>query len=150
MREIGFLVWALVVVAGVVSSIVQSARKRAAQNSPAGSVPDQRLSELRRLSQQIVVNVGPSGQVQAPARPAAAPPRPPNPTPKPAAPPSAVKPSAPAASAAEPALGLPLIVGDGLSQSRLRFAHLFGSRRKLSEAFIVSEVIGKPLALRNE
>jgi hypothetical protein len=149
-REIGFLIWALVVVFGVVSSIVQSARKRAAQTSLVPKASAQRLDEVRRLSQQIVVNAGRPGQVQAPVRAAGTAVRTSAPAPKPPAPRAPATPSARVGPAAEASLGLPLFIGDPPSGPRLRFSHLFGSRRKVADAFVVSEVIGKPLALRNE
>jgi hypothetical protein len=164
MREIGFLIWAIVVVFGVVSSIAQSARKRRAQGTPVSQVSPARLAEARRLASQVVVNVGPSGQVTAPARPPGLTARPPGSPPKanpvipsqpqpvqaaPASSPAPVR-AAVAPPAPEPALGLPLTIGDGPARPRLLFSHLFGSRRKMADAFVVSEVVGKPLALRNE
>jgi hypothetical protein len=168
MREIGFLIWAIVVVAGVVSSIAQSARKRRAQGNAVAQASPARLAEVRRMAQQVIVNVGPSGQVAAPVRPAGLTARPPGPA-QAVAPPqvpaaprlsAAATPAAATAAAAnrpvaaraapEPALGLPLTIDDGPMRPKLLFSHLFGSRRKLADAFVVSEVLGKPLALRNE
>ncbi|HEY1428354.1 MAG TPA: hypothetical protein VGF18_02195, partial [Candidatus Tumulicola sp.] len=72
---------------------------------------------------------------------------PPAAAPKPA--PTTSRPVA-ARPAPEPALGLPLRIDDGPVRPRLLFSHLFGSRRKMADAFVISEVLGKPLALRNE
>jgi hypothetical protein len=158
-HEIGVVVWAVVVIAGVVSSIVQSARKRAALNgTPGAAAPAsaQRLAEMRRLAQTIAVRVDSAGNIVSPVRPAATAPRPPGAprlvAPKVAAP----APVTPAADMAAPASTLPAQQAPGWPTGRLeRPAHraierLYRNRHALADAIVAAEVLGKPLALRNE
>jgi hypothetical protein len=153
-HEIGVVVWAVVVIAGVVSSIVQSARKRAALNGTPGTAAPasaQRLAEMRRLAQTIAVRVDPAGNVVSPVRPAATAPRPPG-TPRNVAPnvppPAAAAPPAPASTS-------PSQQAPGWPTGTQRPAHraverLYRNRHALADAIVAAEVLGKPLALRNE
>jgi hypothetical protein len=150
-HEIGVVVWAVVVIAGVVSSIVQSARKRAALNGIPGTAAPasaQRLAEMRRLAQTIAVRVDPAGKVVSPVRPAATAPRPPG-TPRTVAP-NVPPPPAPAPASTSPSQQAP-----GWPTGTQRPAHraverLYRNRHALADAIVAAEVLGKPLALRNE
>jgi hypothetical protein len=154
-HEIGVVVWAVVVIAGVVSSIVQSARKRAALNGTPGTASPasaERLAEMRRLAQTIAVRVDPAGKVVSPVRPAGTAPRQPG-APRPiasnvAAPVvSAPDLSAPAATSPSQAPGWPT----GTQRPAHRaIERLYRNRHALADAIVAAEVLGKPLALRNE
>jgi hypothetical protein len=153
-HEIGVVVWAVVVIAGVVSSIVQSARKRAALNGTPGAAAAasaQRLAEMRRLAQTIAVRVDPAGNVVSPVRPAATVPRPPGTS-------RAVAPNSPAPAAPAPAAPASTTLSEqapGWPNGTQRPAHraverLYRNRHALADAIVAAEVLGKPLALRNE
>jgi hypothetical protein len=155
MRDFGFVVWAIVVIAGVVSSIAQSARKRsAASGTQAGAAAPsaQRLAEVRRLAQTIAVRVDQNGNVAGPVRAAGTAPRPP------AKPPAAAPAAAPATPAAQPqassasqsAQRAPAWPVGTVERPHRALERLFRNRHALADAVVAAEVLGKPLALRNE
>jgi hypothetical protein len=166
MHDFGLVVWAIVIFAGVVSSIVKSARRNAPAKTTSQPVDlARRLAEARRIAEAVTVRVGPGAATVVSPRPASPVPAPPGgstaqaPAPRPTPPVSSpVAPTAPVAPAAPPAASLVaptpdtiLHLIDGQPPRRtFAFQALLGSRRRLADAVIVSEVIGKPLALRNE
>jgi hypothetical protein len=138
MHEIGGLVWVVLVIIGVVSSIVQSSRRSAAQrsvqrpqavvrqmpvaqNAPVRQQPQPQFAMREELASIISQMAAQSQPVQQPRPP---PPPPIAPAPRPAAAP------------------VPTPVA--------RTRKLFGDRTSLVRAVIASEVLGKPLALRDE
>ncbi len=166
MRDFGLVVWAIVIFAGVVSSIVKSARRNASANTTQSAGVAHRLAEARRIAESVTVRVGPGGTTVLSPRPASlAPPPPPGgstaqalparpapPSASPLAPAAPVAPAPPMAAslvtgAADPMLHL---IDDRPPRRRFAIEALLGNRRRLADAVIVSEVIGKPLALRNE
>ncbi|MBV8153059.1 MAG: hypothetical protein JO029_00215 [Candidatus Eremiobacteraeota bacterium] len=142
MRDVGALIWGILVVIGVISSIVQSAKKarapartvtppvrtappvRVTSNVPPAQMPPQLQALLAQFEQQS----------QAVARPAAPPPPPPPPKPVPV--PIAPPPPMPRAVAPRP--------------SGVRGIAAFGTRDSLVRAIVAAEVLGKPIALRDE
>ena len=164
MHDFGLVVWAIVIFAGVISSIVKSARRNASAKTTQsdGAV---RLAEARRIANAVTVRVGPAGATVVSPRPASpvppppggpaaqAPPARPSPATSPMAPTAPLPPAAPpaaslvAATAPYPAMHL---IDDRPPRPRFAIEALLGNRRRLADAVIVSEVIGKPLALRNE
>jgi hypothetical protein len=157
-HEIGVVVWAIVVIAGVVSSIAKSARKRAAINAAAPNpalASAQRLAEVRRLARTIAVRVDPAGNVVAPARPAGQPvPAAPRPVSAAvAAPAPVVTPGTgdTAALLSAAAAQLPSWPTGSLDrQAHRAVERLYRNRHALADAIVAAEVLGKPLALRNE
>jgi hypothetical protein len=171
MHDFGLAVWAIVIFAGVVSSIVKSARRNAAAQTTQPADVARRLAEARRIAETVTVRMGPGGATvfsPRPASPAPIPPggaaaqapstRPAPPVASPPAPAALVAPLAPTAppappaaslvpGAAEPAMHL---IDDRPPRRTFAIGALLGNRRRLADAVIVSEVIGKPLALRNE
>jgi hypothetical protein len=122
MRDVATLVWVVLLVIGVISSMVASVRRRmnalpprSAPSAPAGVPPAQAPQPQAQTRQQVVVQQ----MRQVPVRPTA-----------PAAPPTSAPPSAGAR-----------------APSRRR---LFPGRQGLVRAVIAAEVLGKPRALRDE
>jgi hypothetical protein len=121
MRDVATLVWVVLLVIGVISSMVASARRRMNALPPRGapsarpSVPPAQAPQPQAQARQQFV-VQPMRQV--PVRPAPA--------------------SAPTAPSPSPAARAP---------SRRR---LFPGRQGLVSAVIAAEVLGKPRALRDE
>jgi hypothetical protein len=159
-RDFGFVVWAVVVIAGVVSSIVQSARKRSAGGTQAASQPGaqtgvpvasaQRLAEVRRLAQTLAVGLDQNGSPAAPRRPAGSAPRPQAKPPAASASPAPAAPS-PRADQSAGAQRSPAWPAGTLERPQHRaLERLFRSRHALADAVVAAEVLGKPLALRNE
>jgi hypothetical protein len=123
MRDVATLVWVVLLVIGVISSMVASVRRRmnalpprGAQSAPPGVPPAQAPQPQAQLRQQVVA----PPMRQVPVRPSA-----PAPAPTAAAPPSVA----------------------ARAPSRRR---LFPGRRGLVSAVIAAEVLGKPRALRDE
>jgi hypothetical protein len=121
MRDVATLVWVVLLVIGVVSSMVASARRRmnalpprGAPPAPPGAPRAQGPQPQAQLRQELVAQMR-----QIPVRPAA-------PTAPPTSPPPSVTARAP---------------------SRRR---LFPGRQGLVGAVIAAEVLGKPRALRDE
>jgi hypothetical protein len=166
MHDFGLVVWAIVIFAGVISSIVKSARRNAPAKATQPVDVARRLAEARRIAEAVTVRVGSGGATVVSPRPASPAPTPPGgstaqvpPAARPAPPhASPVAPTAPVAPAPPAAASLVaptpdtiLHLIDGQPPRRtFAFQALLGSRRRMADAVIVSEVIGKPLALRNE
>ncbi|MEO7202154.1 MAG: hypothetical protein ABI431_05270 [Candidatus Tumulicola sp.] len=165
MRDFGLVVWAIVIFAGVVSSIVKSARRKAPANTTQSASVAHRLAEARRIAESVTVRVGPGGSTVLSPRPASPAPTPPGgstaqaPPARPAPPSSSpLAPTAPLAPSAPPAASLVIgaaepmmhLIDDRPPRRTFAIEALLGNRRRLADAVIVSEVIGKPLALRNE
>jgi hypothetical protein len=134
MHDIGGLIWIVVVLFAVISSIVKSARRaravpatsvRSAQ-PPAQSRP-QLASLIAQFAQEAQTHAAPPATVQAP------PPARPKPV---ASVPSPVVTAAPVALHVE--------------APRPRVTGLFADRGALVRGIIAAEVLGKPLALRDE
>jgi len=121
-RDIGAILWVVIVIVGVVSSIVSNARKQMARPTP-----QQRQQPVLRLQPQ-------SAPQAATARPAAQP-----------------RPTLARRPPAQPAaLGADIFPAHERPQPRPRqLASLFGDRRSLVRAVIAAEVLGKPLAMRD-
>ena len=129
MRDVGILVWVVLLVVGVIGSMVSSLRKAQAQAQarPAQSRPQQVVQAgLPDWARQVVAAMPqPSAAKQRPTAP------PPPPPPKPAAK------LAPLPEHAE----LP-------HQSRRR--HFFAGKSEIVRAVIAAEVLGKPRAFNDE
>jgi hypothetical protein len=146
-RDIGAIIWGILVVIGVISSIVQSA-KRARQTSVAPRIstssapssqsersPERGVAAPSRRAPQLAAMMAQFERDSQNVAQAAAPPPPPQPKPK------APKPAPPAAVVA-PAQLQPQVRRGGFAS--------FGDRDSLIRAIVAAEVLGKPLALRDE
>jgi hypothetical protein len=138
-RDIGGLIWIVLVIVGVITSIVQSSRRSVSQRTVQGyrvlvqqpqrvASPAQAPAEIRPELIAQLENI--IRQSQPAARPAP-PPSPPKPPP-----------ATPVAQPVRAAASAPL--------RPARTQALFGDRSSLVRAVIAAEVLGKPLALRNE
>jgi hypothetical protein len=152
------LAWFGIVVIGVISSIVKSAKRQAAKSSPA-QTPAVRVTGVPQgLHAQFAAN---AAQVAPPA-PAPAPraavplpvrrPQPPSPPQPPAAAPATVPDYAPPPTSYIPApldsTPPPHVIG--VQGRPVRAARLFGTSHAVLRSIIASEVLGKPRALRDE
>lgn len=128
MRDIGGLVWIVFVLFAVVSSIVKSARRSRGVPAPARST--QLIAQFHQQA-QVVTPPQPVAQPQpvAPPQPAAQPIPPP---------PQIVRTPQPPA---------PRVVAPAQPQQRPGF---FAGRGALVRGIVAAEVLGKPLALRDE
>lgn len=138
MRDVGFFVWVVLLIVGVIGSMASSARKQAAARSqppsgPGASIPPQwtppdasgRQRQVVQVLQMVAAGQSPTQPVNAPPRPVPAPtPPPPRPVPPPAHPLEAVH--------------VPRRHG------------FFGTGPEIVRAVIAAEVLGKPHALRDE
>ncbi|HEY1680624.1 MAG TPA: hypothetical protein VGF98_03180 [Candidatus Tumulicola sp.] len=165
MHDFGLVVWAIVIFAGVVSSIVKSARRNAPAKTTQSAGVAGTLAEARRIAESVTVRVGPGGATVLSPRPASLAPTPPGGSRAQAAParqaPPSASPSAPTAPVA-PAAPMPASLVIGAAEPMMHLIDerpprrtsaidaLLSNRRRLADAVILSEVIGKPLALRNE
>jgi hypothetical protein len=143
MRDIGLLVWVVLLIVGVVGSMssrIRSQRRMQGSQAPA----------RQRPRPQPAVSMWPPPQVTGPAqstvlqatRPAASQPlqaTPPAPSPQPRAAP-AVKPRP---DSQKPVAAVP-------SETRKAPRPLFAGRREIVRAVIAAEVLGKPRALSDE
>lgn len=129
MRDVGSIVWVILVVVGVVSSIVSNARRQARGISrpaaPRSGAPAARLP---------AANAGP-----APA--AAAPPKP--------APASTAPPRAARVTRREPPPEPLDVLHPRVRKPMPAWHPFFGDRRAMVRAVVAAEVLGKPLALRD-
>lgn len=136
MRDIGIIVWVVLLLVGVIGSMISSARRQMQQASP----PARRLSPPQQA--------GPHASTVPPLRQAVAPQRPAQPADqKQAAAERPVVRRAPVAPPHDPLPDHPLItthVARGSKATR----RLFSSREGLMAAVIAAEVLGKPVALR--
>lgn len=122
MRDLGTLVWVVLVFVGVVSSMVSTIRKQAqAQRPAAGSAPPR---EPRRV--RFVVPAPPTAAPQSVA-------------------PSPVAPAKPPPARPEPR---PLV--HPAEEPRAKRAPFFAGKGQLVRAVIAAEVLGKPRGLRDE
>jgi hypothetical protein len=130
MRDIGAIVWVILVVVGVISSIVSNARKQAAgarpPQAPRQPPPQMPRPQVPRPSEQ---RPSPASQpavsvasAPAPSRPKARPVRPP-------------PPEVPAFPETHPQVH--------------RRRRLLGDRASIVRGVIAAEILGKPLALRD-
>lgn len=125
MRDIGALLWVVIVIAGVISSIVSTARKQNAGRATAVRLPPRPLPVVPR------------------AAPAPAPP------PQPAVPGRA--PLVLSSDVSQPPGILRARELDEPHKQATRLARkLFGHRSGLVRAVVAAEVLGKPRALRDE
>ena len=141
MHDIGALIWVIVVVIGVISSIVQNARKAAATRSggPARAAVAAQQSRTPAPARMVAV---------APSFVAAQPP----PVAPPVAPPAASF-SAPEAPQMPGALRLPASFHlDYVERSRATgyIAGMFKDRKAFVRAIVAAEVLGKPKALQEQ
>jgi hypothetical protein len=121
-RDLGTLVWVVLVFVGVVSSMVSTIRKQAQAPGSAGRPqPPRTLGALRYA---------------APLRPAAAP-QPVVPPPVPPPPPTAARPEP------RPPVHPP-------DEPRAKRAQFFAGKGQLVRAVIAAEVLGKPRGLNDE
>lgn len=140
MRDVGALLWVVIVIAGVISSIVSSARKQQALRAQAFRPPPQRpaapsaASWLQGAAPRVVR-----------ARPA---PAPAPPTRKPSPPTAASVPPGPAFESGGPAFAPS--AAPAAHKQAIRARTLFGARSALVRAIVAAEVLGKPHALRDE
>ncbi|HEY5424957.1 MAG TPA: hypothetical protein VIJ77_00250 [Candidatus Tumulicola sp.] len=136
MHDIGLILWVVIVVVGVVSSIVSNARKGAVR---APARPQPQAAPQRQAQRAAVVFGAPPAPapVRAVSPPAAAP------LPK-RRPPAVRQTPVP-----EPA-GDPFAAHDPAARKRSSPARQFAGRRSLVRAVVAAEVLGKPLALRDE
>jgi hypothetical protein len=128
MREIGTLVWVVLLVIGVIGSMVSSARRQGAAGTQVARrqvSPAPAASAQQRLAQALQARVQ-----AAPASPSRAP----QPRPAPPRPQSLPRREAPAAPTAR----------------RAKQRSFFGSRPELVRAVIAAEVLGKPRGLHDE
>jgi hypothetical protein len=136
MHDIGGLIWIVLVIIGVVTSISRSARRSVAQRTVTTyhTVPaPQRLAPAAEVRPEVVAELeNIIRQSQATPRPAPAPAAPPKPPPAANLPPPPVR----------------TMVSVPARPSRAE--KLFGDRSSVVRAVIAAEVLGKPLALRNE
>jgi hypothetical protein len=142
-RDVGALLWVVLVIVGVVSSIVKTARKAQPPQSGPGPVPGPRFQTLPPPAQRPPQPQPPPRQVQQPPRPAARP---------------RILPSIDVTIGQAPPLLMPAeipVVAPEHAEPRpsagsrpLRW--LFEDRRAMARAVIAAEVLGKPLALRDE
>ena len=122
MRDLGTLVWVILIVIGVVSSMISSVRKQAqAQRRPGPAAPPRYPGGVRV-------------------------------SPAPAVPPSPAPAPAPAATQLRPvqAAGSPPPLWPRAEEPAARRKRLFGGKRELVKAVIAAEVLGKPRGLRDE
>jgi hypothetical protein len=144
MHDIGGLLWIVLVIVGVVTSIVQSSRRSVSQRTVSryqqavpqpqrAATPPQPAPEIRPEVIAELENIIRQSQ-QAPVRV----PTPPSP----AKPPPVPVPSPPAAPPPRPMPSTP--------RRPAGAQKLFGDHSSLVRAVIAAEVLGKPLALRNE
>ena len=162
MRDIGGLIWLIFIVVGVISSIVQSARKQQAARqarqptvSAPRPVPQGAATQPLAAAPKQVRVVTQSGNVSpqvarlleqfAAAAQATAPQPPPQPAPQPK-PKPVPPPAAPPVESAQTAAQAFVTA----RPSRPHVARLFGDKRALVRAVIAAEVLGKPRALRDE
>jgi hypothetical protein len=127
MRDVGILVWVVLLVIGVIGSMVSSARRQVAAGAQAPRPqrpPAPAATAQQRLAQAL------QARVQAPASS----PRPPQPRPAPPRPVSAPHSEPPAVPPAH----------------RARQRSFFGTRPELVRAVIAAEVLGKPRGLHDE
>lgn len=164
MHDFGLVVWAIVIFAGVVSSIVKSARRNAPAETTQSAGVASRLAEARRIAESVTVRVGSGGATVVSPRPASLAPTPPGGSRAQAAPARQAPPSSPFAPTAPvaPAAPMPASLVIGAAEPMMHLIDerpprrtsaidaLLSNRRRLADAVILSEVIGKPLALRNE
>lgn len=125
MREVGTLVWVVLLVIGVIGSMVSSVRRQAAAGAQAPrpqAPPATAAAAQQRLVQAL------QARAQAPASSS----RPPPPRPTPPRPASAPHGEPPAAA------------------HKARQRSFFGSRPELVRAVIAAEVLGKPRGLHDE
>ncbi|HEY1655823.1 MAG TPA: hypothetical protein VGF86_11995 [Candidatus Tumulicola sp.] len=127
MRDIGALLWVVIVVVGVISSIVSNARKQAARSG--GSA-----------RQRIV-----PGPTASPAR-LATPPAPVRPTEAGRQVRVRLVPDVPLQATPAPPIAHP---ADAVAHPRTK-ARLFANRAAAVRAVVAAEVLGKPKALRDE
>jgi soluble lytic murein transglycosylase-like protein len=125
-REIGAVVWVLLLVIGVVGSMVSSIRRQRGASAAAPPRPNPARIPQSFASVQTV-------RVQPQAAPTRVPQAAPAPPPRPAAAARTVRPPAADLPARKPAA-----------------AGRFGNRSDLVRAVIAAEVLGKPRALRDE
>jgi len=140
MHEVGLIVWVVLLVVGVTSSIVSSIRKAStAQQRPASGTgpvtPPPRQSTVKELVAALQAQA--QAQAQA-AQPQARPASPPRPIPPPTKP--------PVARAASPDQ-LPWPVAPARRSSAHR---LFAGRGDAVRGIIAAEVLGSPRGLRDE
>jgi hypothetical protein len=135
-RDIGAIVWVLVVVVGVISSIVSNARKQMAASKGAPRPPARGVPSPAGQRTAAPVSVVPAAAAPAAVR---------QPSPSRAAP--ARRQPAPAPVPAPADL---LFAHERPQPPARRLASMFGDRRSLVRAVIAAEVLGKPLALRDE
>jgi hypothetical protein len=160
-HDIGTLIWVVILLIGVGSSVVksvkqQNAKLRQAQPgsgappAPPPAAPYVRVAGMPDgLHAQFAASATPVGPAAARPRPPAAQPPPPAPKPVQATPPVPARPtyvsSVPAAPNATPPPHLPVT-----RDRPARAARLFGSRSAVLRSIIASEILGKPRALRDE
>jgi uncharacterized iron-regulated membrane protein len=138
MREVGLIVWVVLLVVGVTSSIVSSIRKAstAGQQRPGASpvTPPPRQSTVKELVAAL--------QAQAQAQAQAA-----QPPPRPAPAPRVTPPSKPPAARAAPPDLLPWPTAPAQRSSAHR---LFAGRGDAVRGIIAAEILGSPRGLRDE
>jgi hypothetical protein len=143
MRDVGALLWVVLVIVGVVSSIVKTARKAQPPQSGPGPVPGPRFQTLpppaQRPPQPAAQRMPQPRQVQQPSRPR-------------------ILPSVDVTIGQAPPLLMPTEIPVAVpehaeprpSAGSRPLRWLFEDRRAMARAVIAAEVLGKPLALRDE
>jgi len=127
-HDVGTFVWVVLVVIGVISSIVSNARRRVSVSPPRAAQP-----------QAVRPNVVSAQPMPVRPMPDAAP------VPGPAVQATRVRRPSPPRAAPQPELGL-----EAFRAARRRPPPFFAGRGALVRAVITAELLGKPLALRDQ
>ena len=152
MHDVGTFVWVVLVVIGVVSSIVSNARKRGApvpgvQPRPPVQPPQRQAQQAASPSLAAPLPPGLTlADLAQAARAAASAPQPAAPQPAPVPRPVRIRPPA---TSPQPLPGAEHTL-DVFRPARRRGPHMFQGRGALVRAVVGAEILGKPLALRDD
>jgi hypothetical protein len=149
------LAWFGIVIIGVISSIVKSARRQAAKASPAQAPAVQVAGVPQGLHAQFAANaasIAPPAAVRTAPPPVRRPVRPAQAAPQPAVVAETVPDYTPPATSYVPAPldSAPPPHATFIQRRPVRAARLFGTPHAVLRSIVASEVLGKPRALRDE
>ncbi len=139
MHDVGTFVWVVLVVIGVVSSIVSNARKRAGPPAASQGAPPYMVSPQAMPPQRMPPGAPPPTVRAPPPAVGATPP----------AAPRRIVPVRPPSPPAQPPPAADHTL-DVFRPARRHGPRVFGGRGALVRAVIGAEVLGKPVALRDE
>jgi hypothetical protein len=150
------LAWFGLIIIGVISSVVKSAKRQAANNASPGQIPAVQVTGVPQgLHAQFAANAARVAQPAAVAVPLAV--RRPLPASRPAPPPPAPAPVTVPDYAAPPTSYVPAPLDStppphamSVTKRPVRAARLFGSSHAVLRSIVAAEVLGKPRALRDE